>query len=296
MRWFILFFVCLLGSCRAELVPFFSNPAYTRDEPTNPPWFVLNSGQPSVLYYNGVYQSEEVGCDDLDLPLAWLIQPRGVKVGILDMTTHGARTLALVNTVSPGSVVYYIALSRWSARELAAGITDAVGSGCRVVVISTGFSGPDPGLFSACVDAQAHNVLLVCAVPNVEGDLESGLVDYPYSWSAQLYNILGVNCTDRAGNHYAPSAHGVHVIGAPGRNIVAAGTYSSGTSWSAPIAAGCASLVIARAPGQSVGFYRSLLEVTAVGPAKRIDVVMALRKARPKQPLRLPEAVSFYEK
>jgi len=67
---FILF---LLSTLTASAVPFFDNPAYTRDEPTNPAWFVSNNGQPSKLYYNGVYQSHETGTNDLGLIQAWSI-------------------------------------------------------------------------------------------------------------------------------------------------------------------------------------------------------------------------------
>jgi hypothetical protein len=268
------------------LVPFFSDPTYERDEPIDPPWFVMNSGQPSRLYHNGVYQSQETGTDDLDLLEVWSVQSSGVPVGLMDMTGHGVRTRDLVATVAPESPQYYKELSRWDVRDIADGINQAILAGCRVVVIGEGFSTQNAALYAACGNADAQGVLICCAVPNSEINLDSGACDYPYSWAGEIGAIIGVNCTGRTGAHYAPSAAGVPVLGAPGRNIVAAGTYSSGTSWATAIFAGCASLLMERYSGQTPAAYRNLLETTARAGSRRIDMLAAFQLPRPRLAIR----------
>ena len=280
MRSILLLLLILTLPARA-LVPFFSNPAYTRDEPTDPPWFVENNGEPSRLYYNGVYQSQETGGDDLNLYSAWAIQPAGAKVGVVDQTAHGDRVAALVGTVSPQSEVFRHELLRWNAPDIAAGIQASVASGCRVVVVTTGFSAWDDGLSNACKTAEQAGVVICYAVPNVDQDLEGLPLDYPYVWSHEMGNIIGATSTDRDGSHYSPSATGTNCIAAPGRNIVAAGTYSSGTSWSAPILAGCVALLVERYPDQPVENYRSVLRATSTPVSHRVDIFAALNAPVP---------------
>lgn len=271
----------LLAPAAYGLVPFFTDATYERDEPTNPPWFVENNGLPSRLYHNGVFQSQESGTDDLNLFAAWAIQPTGAKVGVIDMGPHGDRVFDLVLTTSPNSVRQFITIVRWTPEEIASGIMEAIGGGCRIATITGGFSAPNATLEAACRAAEACGLLLCCSTPNTEGNLDAGMVDYPYEWSRQLANIIGVSSTDRSGLHYSPSATGSNCIAAPGRNIVAAGTYSSGTSYATPIAAGCLALVVQRYPGQSNAAYRSLLRQTSRGPAGEIDPVAALTAPTP---------------
>lgn len=273
-------FLCAVAlPLEAALVPFFTDPSYERDELTDPPWFVRNDGQPSRLYHGGVFVSQETGTNDLALEQAWRVQPAGAKVGVVDMGAHGDRTEDLVRTVSPLSEQHRHELARWYAADVAAGVADCVASGCRVVAVTTGFASPDAALSNAVRLAESSNAVVVCAVPNAEGDLDGALADYPYAW--RLGNVLGATCTDRNGGHYSPSATGTNAVGAPGRNVVAAGTYSSGSSWSAAILAGCVALLAERYPGQAAAAYAEAFKASAAGPARRVDVLAAMRAPVP---------------
>ena len=264
--------VCQALAAQVPLVPFFTDPTYERDEPTNPPWFVFNNGQPSHLYHNGSLSSQETGLNDLAMASAWSLQLGGAKVGVVDQTTHGDRVVALVSTMSPLSEVYRHELGRWYPADIAAGIVDCVDQSCRIIVVTTGFSSPDDGLSNACV--YASNAVVIVAAPNQDGDLDGGLMDYPYAYN--FPNVLYVFSTDRNGNHYSPSATGSRALGAPGRNIVAAGTYSSGTSWAAPIVAGCAALLVERYPSRAPADFISCLLNTVSGPAREVNPTAAL--------------------
>lgn len=241
----IISIICMLSASAFGQVPFFTDPSYTRDEPVNPPWYVHNNGQPSRLFHYGVFQSQEIGLYDLDLPSAWSIQHTGCTVGVVDMGTHGDRVCALVRIVGRCRV-YRHELSRWYAANVASGIIDCANKGCLVIVVCGGYSSPDPALFIALLYASSS--VICCAVPDQEGDLDSWLVDYPYAW--RLPWVLPVNGLDRSGLPYW-SASGTNCVSAPSRNIVACGTYSSGTSWATPIVAGAASLVRFHSPSLS---------------------------------------------
>lgn len=261
----------ILLSCQAlaqtTLVPFYSDATYQRDEPVNPPWFITNSGQCSKLYHSGVYVSQECGTNDLDMLAAWAMHAKGAKVGVVDMTAHGDRSCALVATMSPASQIYRHELARWYAATVAAGILDCLSNDCRVILVETGFSTPDNALSNACIIAAGS--LIVYPAPDQEGNLDASLVDYPYRWG--FSNVLPVTSLDRNGLHYTPSAIGSNCTAAPGRNIVAAGTYSSGTSWAAAITAGAAALLVDRLPDQPPAAYVEILR-GVLRPAKALTL------------------------
>lgn len=268
----------MIGLCQSQtLVPFFSDYHYSRDEPTDPPWFVFNNLQPSKLYYDGVYQSEETGTNDLNIRAVWALGIVGAKVGIVDQTAHGDRIQSIVSTVSTNCPIYRYELSRWDEIDVAYAIQACVQNGCRVISVTTGFANPNSFLSNSCWFAFINNVVICCALPNIDGDLDSTMVDYPYEWSRKMPNILGVSSTDRNGYHYSPSATGTNAIGAPGRNIVGAGTYSSGTSWATGIAAGCVSLLIGRYPGQQSDAYTYAVKITGSEPDRRIDPLSCIQ-------------------
>lgn len=256
----------------AQLIPFYNDPTYSRNEPTNPPWFVTNDGQPSKLYHNGDYVSEETGTNDMGLIAAWAISAKGAKMGIVDMTAHGDRICALASLVSTASPIYRYELKRWDSGSISAGISNCFDVGCRVISVTTGFSTPDESLRKAI--RYASNSVVVCAVPNVDGDLDSDLVDYPYRF--YLPNVIGATSTDRNGSHYAPSGTGTNAIGAPGRNIVACGTYSSGTSHAAALITGAIGLMAGRFPGQIPEAYIQAIKSTAFDNG-RINLTAALQ-------------------
>jgi subtilisin family serine protease len=239
------------------LVPFRDNTNYTRTEPTEPPWWVKNSGEPSKLYLNSVYQNQEAGTNDLGLIDVWLENIVGAKMGVVDMTGHGWRVRWIASYISGSSPLYSHELSRCYPDSMAAGILDCVTNGCRVICLAGGSATSTSAFGNACYTALQSNVVICCAVPNTEGNLDGALVDYPYCY--RLPNILGVSSTDRNGNHYSPSATGSNVVAAPGRNVVAmengVWNYSSGTSWACPMVTGCMALLVGRYPNQTAQAY-----------------------------------------
>lgn len=256
------------------LVPFASDANYQRNEPINPPWWVANNGQPSQLYYGTEPLSQETGTNDLGLLQAWAIQPTGSKIGIVDMTAHGDFVQAVARFAAPSSPIYRCEIYREYPDEVARGVRDCVDNGCQVITVTVGWPSPDEVMSNACVYAASRGVVIVCSTPNQDGDLDNGTVDYPYEW--RMANVVGASSTERNGLHYSPSATGTNAIGAPGRNIVGNGVYSSGTSYAAPILAGCISLLMQRYPGQPPQTYIQALKNTAQGPARRVDPVAAL--------------------
>ena len=275
----IILSAAITAGAQTNLVPFFDDPTYGRTEPVDPPWFVHNDGQPSKLYHSGVYQSSETGTNDLNLWRAWEVQSAGAKVGVVDISSHGQRVKALVSTVSPWCTVYYHEVSRTYSDVVADAIMDCLSNQCRVIVITTGYSTGDALLSNACVSASLSNAVIVCSVPNTDGNLDGAMVDYPYAW--RFGNVLGATSTDRNGNHYSPSGTGTNAVGAPGRNIVAAGTYSSGTSYAAPILAGCVSLLAGRFPCQSAEAYATAIKISAEPVSRRVNIVRAFDAVRP---------------
>ncbi len=268
----------LLGS--AGSVPYFNDPGYARDEPTWPTWFMANSGYPSKLYLHGVYQSQETGTNDLDMATAWGIRLTGVKVGVLYDHAHGNRVAGCVLAVSPFSEIYNSTLPRWYAANVAEGISDCFAHGCKVIVVPGGYGEASDALKAVL---ETNDCVVLFAAP-LTGNLDTGPANYPYHWNRP--NVLVVNATDRNGQWW-PSAIGTNCVAAPGRNIVAAGTYSSGTSYSAPIAAGVAALVWARHPGWTASEVVAAICQTATpaGLVRRINPVAALEIADSQRPI-----------
>lgn len=257
-------------------VPYANDASYSRDEYE---WWVKNTGQPSTLYHNGVQISQEFGLADINLLGAWQRQNNavGVKVAVIDLNTvHGNRIVALVSNTAPGSIVSLFAVSRYYSDVVAPAMVSAVNAGNRILVVATGYSTPDPLILAACEYAREHDCVIVCSVPNapISVDLTP---DYPTSFG--LDNVLSVTSIDRSGNLYGAAAWGNSVIAAPGRNIIANGTYSSGTSYAAPIAAGCLALVQSRVPAITSSDLVALAKSTSlpVNGTRRIQPEVMLR-------------------
>ena len=155
-----------------------------------------------------------------------------------------------------------------------------------MVTVTTGFSTPDVGLSNAFLYALSSNLVVCYSVPDVDGNLDSTLTDYPYAWN--FSNVLPVSSTDRkAGQHSSPSATGTNCVAAPGRNIVAAVTYSSGTSWSCPIVAGLMALLIQRFPNQTAAAYVSDFQNTKNPFTLEVNGVTALNTPVPVMTIQL---------
>lgn len=257
------------------LVPWIGGQGYTRLEP-DVPWYIHNDGTPSQLFLNDVWLSTETGTNDLNMIAAWSIQSRGVKVGVLSDGAHGERVVGCVRAISPRSEVYASPTVRWYAENVAQGVSDCVQHGCRVIVVSGGY-GENSAILRTVLSKS--RVIVIIAAPDQIGNLDGDLVEWPYRW--RLPNVLYVNSTDRNGDWYW-SATGTNCVAAPGRNIVSAGTYASGTSYAAPIVAGVAALVWAKnlelAPREVIFSIRAT--ATPDGPIRRINATAALQLPR----------------
>lgn len=146
--------------------------------------------------------------------------------------------------------------------DIADGIYRAVDAGADIINLSLGSAGEeDPPLESAIAYARSRNVLVVAAVGNSGQNIDqlgNGLVMIPAG--LPFDNILAVAASDHRDrrppfSNYGPS--GVDVF-APGASVLSAdpgdpsGFYPvSGTSFSSPIAAGVAALLLSSDPGIS---------------------------------------------
>lgn len=284
----LIFTLLLATACQAEhleydsarRVPFANDPAYTRSEYH---WFVKNTGQPSALYLNNVFQSNESGTNDIRILEAWNVQSNStLTVGLVDQPNlHGAQMEATLRLVSRGEVTN-ANLARLFPDFLAMGISNFVAQGLKAIVVPAGGAGIQE-LSNACSYAYAQGAMLICSVPNAFQNIDS-TPDYPSSWAHLLPNIIPTSMTDRNGAHYSVAAYGTNVLDAPGRNIVCqmptATNYISGTSQSAAVMGGVVALLVSRYPGQSPEAYREALRAS-VYEGRRIDALRALELPRP---------------
>jgi subtilisin family serine protease len=165
---------------------------------------------------------------------------------------------------------------------LAAGIDYAVTHAARVVNLSYAVAGPfpDPMTEASVNNADAHNVVVVAAAGNnnLEAPSSPGGFD----------NALGVGGTIETDVRWPDSNFGSWVdVSAPSLNIYT--TYpgnnyvaDSGTSFSAPYAAGLAGLILSRNPNLTSANVRHMIEYSADHIATdhfiggRINVLRAL--------------------
>ncbi len=264
----------------ARRVPFSNDPAYTRSEYH---WFVKNTGQPSGLYLNGNFQSNETGTNDIRILDAWGVHPASsLTIGLVDQQNmHGAQMEATLRLVSRGEVTN-ANLVRLFPDFLAAGISNFVAAGYKLLVVPAGGAGIQE-LSNACAYAYSEGVMLVCSVPNAFQNIDT-TPDYPSSWAHLLPNIVPTSMTDRNGAQYAVAAYGTNVLFAPGRNIVCmmptVTNYISGTSQSAAVMGGVVSLLMSRFPNQPPEAYRTALQASCVSGAQ-IDAFRVLTLPRP---------------
>lgn len=251
---------------------------YTRDDFH---WFIENTGQPSRLFLNGVYQSEETGTFDLKMLDAWVIRPNapGIKVGVVTIPNgHGTQIVALVSLIAPRSVVTLYPISRYYPDVQIVGISNAIAAGSRIIVLDYGSATPDAGISN--IIKLNFNVMFVCSLPNTPQDIDL-IPDYPTSYN--LRNVIGVSACDRNGDPYWSGA-GTNTVAAPGRNIAFTDgiSYSSGTSYAAPITAGVLALAYSQY-NRPAWPMLNLLRSTAdnVGGIKRMNPVAFLTANAP---------------
>ena len=147
-----------------------------------------------------------------------------------------------------------------------AAVDYAVTHGARVINMSYAEAGtfPDSVLEAAVNNADAHNVVVVASAGNSDLDAPSS--------PGGFENALGVGGTDETDQRmvgFATSNFGSWVdVSAPGPNILTTmpgNNYApnSGTSFSAPYAAGLAGLILSRNAGLTAANVRHMIEYSA---------------------------------
>ena len=151
---------------------------------------------------------------------------------------------------------------------MAAGVVYAVDHGANVINVS--FGGPEPSIVEqdAISYALSHGVLVVAAAGNDGQSPPFSTVEYPAAYPG----VIAVGAADdkdsvapfsSAGTELALVAPGINIATYPiplNDNLVG---YESGTSYSAPLVAGVAALMLSVNPGLSPQEVTSILETTA---------------------------------
>ncbi|WP_088290439.1 S8 family serine peptidase [Kineosporia sp. A_224] len=160
--------------------------------------------------------------------------------------------------------------------DVAEGIRKAADLGAKVINLSLGSSSSDTATSSAVAYAQSQGALVVAAAGN------SGQEGNPKFYPAAYPGVLSVGATDAKGHRAWFSEHGTWVsMAAPGINIRATTPRvldpvlsiwakpnydnGNGTSFAAPMVAGAAALLAARAPGATAAQIKAALVSTAHG-------------------------------
>lgn len=146
-----------------------------------------------------------------------------------------------------------------STDEIANAIYWCVTNNVKIMNLSWGTAENNVNLKNAVLFAQQNGAVVVCAVPNVEQNLDVTL-DYPACW--KLDNVVAVTSITRGGIKYNPSAYGFSTVhlAAPGRVIPTTGlnpayVYSSGTSFASPIVTSALVLIANKYPYQPYQYW-----------------------------------------
>lgn len=242
-------------------------------------WWIKNTSQPSQLFLNGTYVSEEVGYSDIRLLEAWAIQPNAnnVLIGIVDMTTHMDWVAGFIAKVAPGVRIFKRPVARYQPDWIAGELGYCADVGCRAVVLAWGQSQPNADLQDACEYLASKNTMLICSLPNSPVDVDAN-PDYPASWQSVNKCILPVTSTDRTGQLYHWAGWGCNAVAAPGRNLIMDGFYSGGTSYAAGIVAGVVALSLEQQPDLHAAARVNLIRNTAIAVdrTRRINPVEVL--------------------
>jgi membrane-anchored mycosin MYCP len=156
-------------------------------------------------------------------------------------------------------------------RRIAAGITESVKRGARVINLSLNTAVDVPELRAAVDFAERSNVVLVCAANN-EGDKADATTPYPAGYKT----VLTVASTNKQDQHSTFSNTGDFIsIAAPGEDVQVATPIANndssfyivkGTSFAAPLVSGVAALVIAAHPNLTAKQVRERIIRTADAP------------------------------
>lgn len=154
--------------------------------------------------------------------------------------------------IAPG-VRLLIYRTHWTVAEMSDGVRWCSTNGAQIILMAWGTSTPDDGLRAALVSAHDSGCAVVCAVPDLNQNLDVA-PDYPTSW--HLPGVISVTGTTRQGMLYGQTAWGAGCIGAPSRIIPTLRPgggcwYQTGTSFAAANVAGVVALMRARSPQAS---------------------------------------------
>lgn len=268
---------CGVLAYTGALLPWVDGQGYATDAYS---WWVNNTGQPTMLYQNGVYTGAQEGAggmNDLNMASAWAQQPTAnIIVGLPDDSgTHHVRVQSLIESAAPGVTVLNYP-THYSVYDMVLGIDWCRTNGAKIVTLAWG-TGPDESLSNAIRRCEADGVLVCCAVPN------AAPMDYPSLWATQMRNILPVATTDKQGNLYVSEVP-PNGISAPGRNVpVLDGTtikYGSGSSYAVGIASGCIALIWSAKPELEAWQVNAFVQLTASGIHRQISPVDCLALVR----------------
>ena len=130
----------------------------------------------------------------------------------------------------------------------------------KIINLDWGVGDNNVNLRNAVLFAQQHGVVLVCAAPNIDQNVDV-TPDYPASW--KFDNVVSVTSITRTGIKYSPAAWGATAVhlGAPGRVIITTSpfspiyVYNSGTSLAAPMVTSALVLIANKYPYQSYHYW-----------------------------------------
>ena len=208
------------------------------------------------------------------------------STSILDSTLaefgHGTMTAGIVHLVAPTARIMPLKAFRADGSsklsDLIRAIYYATDNGANVISMSFSLGQPSPGLQAAVQYALGKNVILVASSGN---DGLKTLV-YPASYGG----VQGVGSTNNSDlrSTFSNYGSGVVMFAAPGEGVVTTypgGSYAAGwgTSFSTPMVAGAAALILQAKPASKPGDINNVLskaqKVNDMGYG-RIDLYQAL--------------------
>ena len=199
---------------------------------------------------------------------------------------HGTMVAGLIAAVAPRAMIMPLRVFDSNGRADVFTITKAIyyatSQGAQVINMSFGMNTPSRSVQDAITAAANANITLIGAA----GNANSSVPQYPAAYS----KVISVAATDLRDKKATFSNYGTSVrISAPGVNIISAypgGYYAmaSGTSFSAPIAAGDAAIVRSKqATGVRTAVVNGTVNINSVNPAYygmlgtgRVDVMKAI--------------------